>query len=131
MAMKKKDKIVVFREYETSIDANVAKTKLDAYGVPCFLTQEHMNTLMAQNPLLFTIKLHIFEQDTRQAQEVLDEQFDYDTPVSCPNCESIEIVYSESRKGFNKFAAQAFSILLHIPMSPKKVHHCLDCKLEF
>lgn len=129
--MEKKDKIVVFREYETSIDANVAKTKLDAYGVPCFLTQENLNTLMAQNPFLFTIKLHIFENDETRVREVLDDLFDYETPITCPQCESIEIVYSESRKGFNKFAAVAFGILFHIRMTPKKVHHCLDCKLEF
>lgn len=128
--MGKKDKIVVFREYESSIDANVAKTKLDAYGVPCFLTQENLNTLMAQNPFLFTIKLHIFQNDMHQVQEVLDEQFDRDTPISCPECESTEIIYSESRKGFNKFAATAFSFLF-FKMSPRKVHHCLDCKLEF
>lgn len=129
--MEKKDKIVVFREYESSIDANVAKTKLDAYGVPCFLTQENLNTLMAQNPFLFTIKLHVFENDRLRVHEVLDEQFDYDTPVTCPHCESTEIIYCESRKGFNKFAATAFGFLFHMYMSPKKVHHCLDCKLEF
>lgn len=129
--MDKNDKIVVFREYETSIDANVAKTKLDAYGVPCFLTQENLNTLMAQNPFLFTIKLHIFENDATRVREVLDEFFDYETPVTCPQCESIEIIYSESRKGFNKFAAVAFGFLFHIRITPKKVHHCLDCKLEF
>ena len=128
--MEKKDKIVVFREYESAINANVAKTKLDAYGVPCFLTQENLNTLMAQNPFLFTIKLHVFENDAPRVKEVLDEEFDYDTPLTCPQCESTEIIYSESRKGFNKFAAMAFSILL-FKMSPKKVHHCLDCKLEF
>lgn len=129
--MEKRDKIVVFRDYESVIDANVAKTKLDAYGVPCFLTQENMNTLMAQNPLLFTTKLHIFENDALRVQEVLDDQFDYETPISCPQCESTEIIYSESRKGINKFAAVAFAILFHIPMTPKKVHHCLDCRLEF
>lgn len=129
--MEKMDKIIVFREYETSINANVAKTKLDAYGVPCFLTQENLNTLMAQNPFLFTIKLHIFENDVTRVREVLDELFDYDTPVTCPQCESTEIVYSESRKGINKFAATAFSFLFHTHMTPKKAHHCLDCKSEF
>lgn len=129
--MGKNEKIVVFREYETSIDANVAKTKLDAYGVPCFLTQETLNTLMAQNPFLFTIKLHVFQNDLQRVKEVLDEQFDFETPISCPNCESTEIIYSESRKGFNKFAADAFSFLFHIKMTPKKVHHCLDCRAEF
>lgn len=129
--MKNTDKIVVFREYETSIDANVAKTKLDAYGVPCFLTQETLNTLMAQNPFLFTIKLHIFKDDTSRVHEILDELFDHEAPITCPQCESTEIIYSESRKGINKFAAVAFTFLFHIRMSPKKVHHCLDCKLEF
>lgn len=129
--MGKKDKIVVFREYESSINANVAKTKLDAYGVPCFLTQENLNALMAQNPFLIPIKLHIFENDTRHVQEVLDEEFDYDTPISCPECESTEIIYSESRKVFNKFAAEAFSFLFHVKMTPVKAHHCLDCKTEF
>jgi hypothetical protein len=129
--MEKRDKIVVFREYETSIDANVAKTKLDAYGVPCFLTQENLNTLMAQNPFLFRIKLHIFENDVIHVREVLDELFDYEAHITCPQCESTEIMYSESTKGFNKFAAVAFSFLFHIRMTPKKVHHCLDCRLEF
>ena len=129
--MDKNDKIVVFREYEASIDANVAKTKLDAYGIPCFLTQETLNTLMAQNPFLFTIKLHVFENDVTHVREVLDELFDYDTPIACPQCESTEIIFSESRKGFNKFAAVAFGFLFHMHMTPKKVHHCLDCKLEF
>lgn len=128
---KEQDKIIVFREYENSIDAHVAKTKLDAYDVPCFLTQENLNTLMAQNPFLFRIKLHIFEKDTVQVRKVLDELFDYDTPITCPHCGSSEIIYAESRKGFNKFAAVAFSILLHLPMKAKKVHHCLDCKTEF
>lgn len=129
--MEKREKIVVFREYETSIDANVAKTKLDAYDVPCFLTQENMNTLMAQNPFLFRIKLHIFQKDIPMAYKILDELYDYETPITCPQCESTEIIYSESRKGISKFAAVAFGFLFHIHMSPKKAHHCLDCKLEF
>ncbi len=125
------DKIIVFREYESSIDANVAKTKLDAYDVPCFLTQENLNNLMAQNPFLFRIKLHIFSNDTDRAKKILDDLFDRDSPITCPNCESTEIIYADSRKGFNKFAALAFGILFHIPMQSQKVHHCLDCKTEF
>lgn len=128
---KEQDKIIVFREYENSIDAHVAKTKLDAYDVPCFLTPENLNTLMAQNPFLFRIKLHIFEKDIVQVRKVLDELFDYDSPITCPHCGSSEIIYAESRKGFNKIAAVAFSVLLHSPMKAKEVHHCLDCKTEF
>lgn len=128
---KTQDKIIVFREYESSINANVAKTKLDAYDVPCFLTQENLNNLMAQNPFLFRIKLHIFEQDTSRAKKILDDLFDHESPRTCPNCESTEIIYAESRKGFNLFAAAAFALFLGIPASKNKVYHCLDCKTEF
>lgn len=128
---KEQDKIIVFREYENSIDANVAKTKLDAYDVPCFLTQENLNNLMAQNPFLFRIKLHIFETDTLRAKKILDDLFDHDSPKTCPNCESTEIIYADSRKKFNVFASIAFAFLLHTPLEKKKVYHCLDCKTEF
>ncbi|MBY0435569.1 MAG: hypothetical protein K2U26_15815 [Cyclobacteriaceae bacterium] len=34
-------KIVVYQAYDTVMMANLAKTKLDAYGIPCFLTEEN------------------------------------------------------------------------------------------
>jgi hypothetical protein len=74
--MEEREKIVVFRDYESVIDANVAKTKLDAYGIPCFLTQENMNTLMAHNALLFAVKLHVFQNDIPRVKEILDEEHD-------------------------------------------------------
>ena len=43
--MTERDDIIVFRKFETSIDANIVKSKLDAYGIPCFLTEENMANL--------------------------------------------------------------------------------------
>ena len=37
--------IVVFRHFDIAIDAHIAKSKLDAYGIPCFLTEENMANL--------------------------------------------------------------------------------------
>ena len=39
------NEIVVFQHFDNAIEANIAKTKLDAFGVPCFLTEENMGGL--------------------------------------------------------------------------------------
>lgn len=65
-------KIIVFKKYESVVAANLAKTKLDAYGIPCFLTNETISSLY---PLPFMkgmeVSLHIFENDHTQAEEIL------------------------------------------------------------
>ena len=66
------DEIVVLRYFDTSIEANIAKTKLDAYGVPCFLTEENMaNLYPGQGVLPFTVRLHVFASDRERAMEIL------------------------------------------------------------
>jgi hypothetical protein len=36
IAEQPEEKIVVYASYDTVVAANLAKTKLDAYGIPCF-----------------------------------------------------------------------------------------------
>ena len=66
------DKIVVFAVYDSVIDANIIKTKLDAYGIPCFLTDENISSLY---PLLGNsfsgARLHVFENDVDQVKLIL------------------------------------------------------------
>jgi len=66
------DKIVVFQQYETGLEANVAKTKLDAYGIPCFLTNENVASLY---PLPYMkgmeVNLYIFKEDEERVIELL------------------------------------------------------------
>lgn len=74
-------KIVVFKKYESVIQANVAKTKLDAYGVPCFLTNEHISSLY---PLPYMngmeVGLFIFKEDESRVKELLsDDDVNTDT----------------------------------------------------
>lgn len=66
------DKIVVLEKYTSAIDANVAKTKLDAYGIPCFLSNENISGLYPL-PFMkgFEVALHVFEEDRARALEVL------------------------------------------------------------
>ena len=54
------------------IKANIIKTKLDAYGIPCFLTGEHfLNLYPIQNELFPGVRLYIFEKDAEKVTEVL------------------------------------------------------------
>lgn len=68
------EKIIVFRAYDTVVEANLAKTKLDAFGVPCFLTDEHLTNLYPiRNDIFPGVRLYIFEKDTELAKEILTE----------------------------------------------------------
>jgi hypothetical protein len=70
--MDKPDKIVVFAVYDSVIDANIIKTKLDAYGIPCFLTGENISNLYPLPANGFSgTRLHVFEQDVKQIKELL------------------------------------------------------------
>lgn len=66
------EKIVEFARYDTLIEANLAKTKLDAYGIPCFLSDENFGALYPiANDFMPGVRLHIFERDRGQVIEIL------------------------------------------------------------
>lgn len=68
------EKIIVFDSYDTSIQASLVKTKLDAYGIPCFLTGENfVNLYPFRNELFSGVQLFIFEKDKDRVVEVLVE----------------------------------------------------------
>lgn len=69
------EKIVEYSRFENLIEANLAKTKLDAYGIPCFLSDEHFGTLYPiANDGMPGIRLHIFERDKDRVKEILSDQ---------------------------------------------------------
>jgi len=66
-------KIVVYAVYDSVIDANIIKTKLDAYGIPCFLTGENISNLYPLPANSFSgTRLHVFEHDVAQIDELLN-----------------------------------------------------------
>lgn len=72
--MEERDEIIVFKRFESAIDANIVKTKLDANGIPCFLTEENLaNLYPLQNFLAMGVRLHLFSKDIEWAQSVLNE----------------------------------------------------------
>jgi len=122
-------KIIVFAAYDTVMSANLVKTKLDAYGIPCFLTGEHFVSLYPtiQNDLFPGVRLYIFEKDLEQVKEILIEETKIER--ACPVCGSANIVYEPSKKG--KLTPILTSIMLGLFLPVKKVYRCENCEREF
>lgn len=122
--------IVVFRNFENSIEANIAKTKLDAYGVPCFLTEENMaNLYPGQSFNAFKIRLHLFAGDRARATQILgsDDALLQADAITCPRCHSTRITRSFPKR----LADNLLYIFFGIFMTHKKVNVCDDCGHEF
>ena len=122
------DKIIVFDAYDTVVAANLVKTKLDAFGIPCFLTDENFVGLYPiRNEVFPGIRLHIFEKDQAQVKEILRDE----VPIvrSCPVCRSTSVVYEPSRKSISAYVISEILMGLFLPV--KKVYRCQDCKREF
>jgi hypothetical protein len=129
--MEEQGEIIVFRHYDNPINANIAKTKLDAYGIPCFLTEENMSNLYpGQHLLAFKIRLHLFAGDEERARQVLIENdlvTDSDTASRCPKCNS-----HRTTRDFPKDSGDNLALIFFGVLFPhKKVNRCLDCDYEF
>jgi hypothetical protein len=123
--------IIVFRQYENAIDANIAKSKLDAYGVPCFLTEENMsNHYPGPNLLAIKVRLHLFAHDSERAEQILSERslsIENETTVRCPQCDSVKI-----ERMFPRHLADTLKYILFGVFFPhEKINHCLNCDAEF
>lgn len=89
--MPDQDEIVALKQFDDAIYANIAKTKLDARGIPCFLTEENMaNLYPGQSAFPFRVRLHVFKKDAEEALHILFEQnLQIEPPDQvCPRCQS-------------------------------------------
>jgi len=130
--MKDQDNIIAYGSFENSMEASLAKAKLDAYGIPCFLTEENLASLYPiQNPR-FSVRLHIFQKDEAQVREVLTETvfLTEEELTRCPRCKSTHVEMGYTKKLTSRVVSILLSIILAI-FPPKKVYHCLDCDHEF
>ena len=130
------EKIIVIASYDNVIMANLVKTKLDAYGIPCFLTGENFTNLYPiRNEIFPGTRVHIFERDLDRAREIMTE----DKPSSpkevipCPRCRSCNVVFEESQKGFmgRLFVSVLMFLFAMAPLPRKRAYHCHDCGTEF
>ena len=131
--MEETDKIVVLKSFDNPIDASLAKSKLDAYGIPCFLSEENLGNLYPiHSPRFSGVRLHLFENDIEQARQVLHDTVPLtaDEKMRCPRCGSAQIDIDFSRKALPKILSLIASLFIAI-FPPKRVHRCRECGLEF
>jgi DNA-directed RNA polymerase subunit RPC12/RpoP len=120
--MDNRDEIVVLGEFQTSIEANIVKSKLDAYGIPCFLTEENM------------ANLHLFSRDVERAKHILEENhlvLDDDSVIRCPRCKSRKLERDFPKKFSLTFASALNTLFFGVFFPHKKVFRCLECDYEF
>jgi DNA-directed RNA polymerase subunit RPC12/RpoP len=118
--------------------AYIAKSKLEAYGISCFLEDENIISLnLLYNQAIGGIKLRILEKDYETAIEILNEEFNLPeeeekNEIICPNCQSNNVSFGPATK--NKFSVLTLivSFLFFVyPFYSRKRYHCFDCGCEF
>ena len=131
--MEEQDKIVVLKIFENSIDANIAKTKLDAHGIQCFLTEENVSNLFPlQSVKLFGVRLHVLSDDREQADQILSSQIFIDREeLACPRCQSEKVEMEYSRNFLYRVLTLAIGFLTLIGLPIPKVYRCQNCQHEF
>ena len=129
--MQDRDAIVVLCDFDTGIDASIAKSKLDANDIPCFLTQENMASLY-QQALGIRVRLHVFEKDRQSALRILAEKEPEGEPeIFCPKCNSSAVERDFSKKFSETFPRALMAIGFAIMVPHKKIFRCLRCNHEF
>lgn len=124
--MNQEDRIVVFREFDSAIQANIIKAKLDAFDIPCFLTDEN-NPYPSHSIISHGVRLHVFHEDIDHINAILEEQNLHvsEESIMCPKCGSNHIENVTSNRILNTIR-NAFSHLFSIPE-----YTCLRCGKEF
>jgi DNA-directed RNA polymerase subunit RPC12/RpoP len=143
--MQQDDKIITFETYHDPMLAHIIRTKLEAYGIPCFIKDDNLAGL---NPLynsgISGIQVNIFERDLERCLEIvaqddslqLEENLEIDpetyNAVICPYCGSTNISAiepDENRPGWLNTLYSFFASIF--PFYTRKAWHCLNCKQDF
>ena len=138
------ENIIVLDSFYEPLAAHLARTKLEAAGIPCFLTNENLVSLNRMySPVAGGVRLHVYQRDAAQAAEVLRE-----TPVMraepgglaeptaaetecCPRCGSSKVTYDAAAEpGAAHWFVALLSRLRRYPLQGR-AHHCFHCGLNF
>jgi hypothetical protein len=139
------ENIIVLDSFYEPLAAHLARTKLEAAGIPCFLTNENLVSLNRMySPVAGGVRLHVYQRDAAQAAEVLRE-----LPVMqavpgglaepattaettpCPRCGSTEVTYDAAAEpGAAHWFVALLSRLRRYPLQGR-AHHCFHCGLNW
>src|ERR1700744_2542452 len=124
--------LIVIRAFGDDFSANLTLTKLQAYGVECYLKDEYIVTI---DPLLTNaiggIKLVVKDKDEAQARKLL-MQFDeeYMKAATCPYCGAHDFNYI-AKPGITNFVTAVLTWLFaSYAIAPDHVYQCGNCGYE-
>ncbi|TGE27618.1 putative signal transducing protein [Hymenobacter metallicola] len=136
------DRIVVLESFADPITAHLAKGRLEAEQIPCFLTNENLVSLNPlYGPATGGVRLHVRAQDVAAAVEILRYEIvpmavtrpdDEPLPdvVHCPQCDSADVAFGPATRNTYSFPMLLLSVLLGYPLRGKR-YHCFHCRHEF
>jgi hypothetical protein len=138
------ENIIVLDSFYEPLAAHLARTKLEAAGIPCFLTNENLVSLNRMySPVAGGVRLHVYQRDAAQAAEVLREPpvmraepggLAEPAPAEaehCPRCGSGEVTYDAAAEpGAAHWFVALLSRLRRYPLQGR-AHHCFHCGLNW
>jgi hypothetical protein len=145
--MSSPDSVVFLESYYEPMAANLARTRLDAAGIPCFLSNENLVSLMPlYSPVTGGVRLHVRQGDAEAALEILgtvsvppattpdEASFAADAPdpvtPRCPRCGSSDVAYGPATRNTYGLWSGLLSVLLRFPLRGRRFH-CFHCGHEF
>ena len=143
----RQENIIVLDSYYEPVAAHLARTKLEAAGIPCFLTNENLVSLNRMySPVAGGVRLHVYQRDAAQATEVLREppvmqavlgglaepaSHSHGT-TTCPRCGSTDVTSETPAEPVNaaSWLATLLARLRHY-FAQGQTHHCFHCGLDY
>jgi len=139
------ENIIVLDSYYEPLAAHLARTQLEAAGIPCFLTNENLVSLNRMySPVAGGVRLHVYERDAARAAEALRpptvmqavrgglaEPAAAPVGTLCPRCGSADVSYdAAARPGAAHWFVALLSRLRRYPLQGR-AHHCFHCGHNF
>ncbi|MBD2723012.1 putative signal transducing protein [Hymenobacter armeniacus] len=141
------DSVVFLESFYEPMAANLARTRLEAAGIPCFLSNENLVGLLPlYSPITGGVRLHVRQRDVEAALALLHsvpvppattpdvasfaaEAPDPVTP-RCPRCGSSDVAWGPATRNTYGLWSGLLSVLLRYPVRGNRFH-CFHCGHEF
>ena len=130
-----KETFVTVAKFTNSAEANIAKSKLDAADIQCFIDNENY---LYSRPLGY-VNLNVWDKDKEQALMILDLELtpDEETDIAdeltaiCPYCKQTDTNYGINRKHTNTLFIVWMFFLQSLPFYKKRIYYCNICEKHF
>ena len=128
------DEIITYLSFNDSTKANIIRSKLEFFNIPCFLENENSARLIPGGNYLLggsNIKLKLFVKDVSRANEILKinngHQIESDVLYTCPACGSNNVKVVFNVNWFMNLGFQIMALVFAIPVENKARVYCRNC----